>query len=81
MKGAMKQTAGIRSDLRRRTKVLQSLQLMVMNGVVRRAEAGLPRQPDDSAESETDRAASVSPVPPVTHEPAWFTRFFRRRGE
>lgn len=81
MNDAMIRTVNIRGDLRRRTTVLRTLQLMVMNGVVRRAETDLPRHPADSAESETDGAALGSPMPPDTHEPTWFTRFFRRRGE
>ena len=78
MKDTMRRTANIRGDLRRRTTVLRTLQLMVMNGVVRRAEAGCVA---DRVDYEKYSAAPVSSLPSVTHEPAWFARFFRRRGE
>jgi len=81
MNYAMRRTAGIPWDLRRRMMVLRSLQLMVMNGVVRRAEAGLPPHLADGADRKMDTEASLSAMPPVNDEPAWFTRFFCRRAE
>jgi hypothetical protein len=83
MKHAMRRTKGIRWDRWHRMVVLRSLQLMVMNGVVRRAEVDPPQHLNDCAEVDTDPEASLSiaMAPVIVDEQGWFTRFFRRRAD
>lgn len=79
----MRRTKGVRWDRWHHMVVLRSLQLMVLNGVVRRAEVDPPQHLDDCADIEADSEVSVSiSMPPVNlDEKGWFTRFFRRRAE
>jgi hypothetical protein len=64
--------------------VMQSLRLMVLSGVLRRAEVDPPQYLDDCADSETDaaRAASLSSLPfGGIDAQSWFTRLFYRRAD
>jgi hypothetical protein len=82
MKHAMKRTKGIRWDRWRRMVVMQSLQLMVTSGVVRRAEMEPHRHGDHCADIEADQEASSLAMPPAeSDEQGWFTRLFHRRTE
>ena len=82
MRKTMKQTKGIRWDRWRRMVVMRSLELMVMNGVVRRAEVDPPRHLDDCADMEADPKASISSVPSVNlEEQSWFARFSCRQTD
>ena len=81
MKYPMRRTEGIRWDRWHRMVVMRSLEMMVMSGVVRRAEVNPPQHLDDRAHIETDLEASLSmPMPLVIiDEQGWFTRFVHRR--
>ena len=82
MKYAMKRTEGIRWDRWRRRIVTRSLEMMVMNGVVRRAEVDPPRYLNDCTDLEADPEASLSSMPSVNlEELSWFTRFSSRQTE
>lgn len=85
MKYVMRRAKGVRWDRWHRMVVMRSLEMMVMNGVVRRAEVDPPPYLDDCAdiETDTDTEASVSiSVPPgIVDEQRWFTRYFRRRTD
>jgi hypothetical protein len=86
-KYAMRRTEGIRWDRWHRKVVMRSLQMMVMSGVIRRAEvihhAGvdLLQHRDDCADIESDTEASLSMPPVIFDEQGWFTRFVRRRAD
>jgi hypothetical protein len=82
MNYAMRQIEGICWDRRRCIVVMQSLRLMVLSGVLRRAEVDPPQYLDDCADSETDAdiAASLSSSPLGSGDAqSWFTRLFHRR--
>jgi hypothetical protein len=82
MKHTMRRTIGIRWDRWHRTVVMRSLELMVMNGVVRRAEVDPHWRLDDCADIEEDPEASLSSMPPViVDEQCWFTRFSCRQAD
>lgn len=83
MKYAMRRTAGIRWDRWHRMVVMKSLQMMVLSGVVRRAEVDPPQHRDDCAHIETDPEASlpISMPPIIVDEQGWFTRFCHRRAD
>ena len=82
MKYVMRRAKGVRWDRWHRMIVTRSLEMMVMNGVVRRAEVDPPKHFDVCADSETDSETSVAAMPPVDlHEQRWYTRFFRRRAD
>ena len=82
MSYAMRRTEGIRRDRWRRMVVMRSLEMMVMNGVVRRAEVDPPRHLNDCADIEADPESSLSSVPFVNlEEQSWFTRFSCRQTE
>lgn len=82
MKHVMRRTKGIRWDLWHRTTVTRSLEMLVMNRVVRRAEVDPPRQRIDSAGMKADRKLSARSTPPANFaERNWFIRFFRRRAD
>jgi hypothetical protein len=81
MEHAMRRTDGIRWDRWHRMVVMRSLQMMVMSGVVRRAEIDPPQHLDDCANIETDPEASLSMPPVIFDEQGWFTRFVRRRED
>jgi hypothetical protein len=80
MKHVMRRTKGIRWDLWHRTTVTRSLELLVMNRVVRRAEVDPPRQRIDSASMKPDRKSSTRSTLPANFDAGgWFTSFVRRR--
>jgi hypothetical protein len=82
MSYAVKRIEGICWDRRRCMVVMQSLRLMVLSGVLRRAEVDPPQYLDDCAGSETDAdtAASLSSLPlGSVNAQSWFTRLFHRR--
>ena len=80
MKHVMRRTKGMRWDLWHRTAVTRSLEMLVMNRVVRRAEVDPPRQRNDSTDVKADRRSSPLSTPPANfYEEGWFTRFVRRR--
>jgi hypothetical protein len=84
MSYAMKRIEGLCWDRRRCMVVMQSLRLMVLSRVLRRAEVDPPQYLDDCAGSETDAdtAASLSSVPLGSlDELSWFTRLFHRRTD
>jgi len=87
MKYARRRTEGIRWDRWHRMVVMRSLQMMVMSGVIRRAEVlhraevDLPQHRDDCADIEADPEASLSMPPGIFDEQGWFTRFVRRRAD
>jgi hypothetical protein len=81
MKYAMRRTEGIRWDRWHRMVVMRSLQMMLMSGVIRRAEVDLPQHRDDCADIEADPEASLSMPPVISDEQGWFTRFVRRRAD
>ena len=82
MNHAMRRTEGIRWDRWHRMVVTRSLQMMVMSGVVRRAEVDPPQHLDDRAYMEADPEASLSSIQPViVDEEGWFTRFVSRRSD
>mgnify|MGYP007082077957 FL=1 len=80
MKHVMRRTKGMRWDLWHRTSVTRSLEMLVMNRVVRRAEVDPPRLRHDSAGMKADRKSSSLSTPPANfYEGGWFTRLVRRR--
>jgi hypothetical protein len=82
MKHVMRRTEGIRWDRWHRMVVMRSLELMVLNGVVRSAEVDPPQHLANRADSETVPRASLPSLPLVQlDEQGWFTRFFRRRTD
>jgi hypothetical protein len=82
MKYATRRTKGVRWDCWHRMVVMRSLELMVMNGVVRRATVDPPQHLDDCADIDRGTAAAFASMPPgLVDNQGWFTRFFRRRIE
>jgi hypothetical protein len=82
MKHAMRRTEGIRWDRWHRMVMMRSLELMVLNGVVRSAEVDPPQHLANRADSEAVPRASLPSLPLVQlDEQGWFTRFFRRRTD
>jgi len=81
MKYATRRTGGIRWDRWHRMVVMRSLQMMVLNRVVRRAEIDPPQYRDDGADTEADPEASLSMPAVLVDEQGWFTRFFRRGAD
>jgi hypothetical protein len=81
MKHVMRRTKGIRWDLWHRTVVTRSLEMMVMNRVLRHAEVDPPRHCDDTVgiEADSEESAPRSMPAVITDEPDWFSRFVRRR--
>ncbi|NWF71990.1 MAG: hypothetical protein HXY51_02945 [Nitrospirae bacterium] len=81
MKHVMRRTKGIRWDLWHRAVVTRSLELMVMNRVLRHAEVDPLRHCDDpvgiKADSEESAPRSMPAV--ITDELGWLSRFVRRR--
>lgn len=79
MKHTMRRTTCICLDHRRRMVLLRSMQLMVINGVVRRAEVDPPRPRTDCENMHADIEASISSTPPASLDvQGWFIRLFRR---
>jgi predicted alpha/beta hydrolase len=82
MKYDRRRTEGIRWDRWHRMAMMRSLELMVLNGVVRRAEVDPPQHFANRADSEAVPRASLPSLPLVQlDEQGWFTRFFRRRAD
>ncbi len=82
MNDGKRRTAGIRWDRWHRLVTMQSLEMMVMNRVLRRAEIDPPRRRNDATDSRVGPDRPVSFLTPVNaDEQGWFTRFFRRRAE
>jgi predicted alpha/beta hydrolase len=82
MKHVMRRTEGIRWDRWHRMVMMRSLELMVLNGVVRSAEVDPPQHFANRADSEAVPRASLPSFPLVQlDEQGWFTRFFRRRTD
>ena len=79
MKNAMRRTRGVRWDCWRRMVTMRSLELMVMNGVIRHATVDPPQYLDACADIEASPEDSLSLPPVIIDEQGWFTRFFRRR--
>jgi len=81
MKFVMRRTKGIRWDRWHRMVVTQSLEMMVMNRVLRHAEVDPPRHHEDVTNIEADPEESAPRSMPavITDERGWFTRFVRRR--
>lgn len=81
MKHAMRRTEGIRWDHWHRMAMMRSLELMVLNGVVRSAEVDPPQYSARRADIGTKpRASSSMPLVNLDKQ-GWFTRFFRRRAD
>lgn len=81
MKYAVRRTAGIRWDRWHRMVTMRSLELMVMNGVVRSAEVDPPQHPARRTDIGTNpRASSAMPLVNLDNQ-SWFTRIFRRRAD
>ena len=79
MKYSMKQAADTRRD---RMVVMRSLQLMMVNGVIRRAEVYPNRNLDTYVDLDADPEVSVSSIPVATlDEQSWLTRFSCRRAD
>ena len=79
MKYAMRRTADAR---RNRMVAMRSLQLMVINGVIRRAEVFPHRNLDKYVDLDADPEASLSSLVTVTPDKqGWFTRFAGRQAE
>jgi len=82
MKHVMRRTKGIRWDLWHRTTVRRSLEMLVMNRVVRRAEVDPPRYQSNGVGGKGAPWRPESFLPSVSpEEPGWFARFFRRRAD
>jgi len=82
MKHTMRRTEGIRWDRWHRMVMMRSLELMVLNGVVRSAEVDPPQHLANRADSEAVPRAALPSLPLVQlDEQGWFTRFFRRRTD
>jgi len=75
MKYARRRTAGTRWD---RKAAMRSLQLMVVNGVIRRAEVFPHRNLDKYVDLDADPEASLSSLSAVTPN-SWFARFSSRQ--
>jgi hypothetical protein len=81
MRNAIRRTGGIRWDHWRRMAMMRSLELMVLNGVVRSAEVDPPQYPAGRAAMEAaSRASSSMPLVNLEKQ-SWFTRFIRRRAD
>ena len=79
MKYAMRRTAGTRWD---RKAAMRSLQLMVVNGVIRRAEVFPHRNLDKYVDLDADPEAALSSMAVGTDDKqSWFTRFSCRQTE
>ena len=80
MKYLKKGTRGIQWNRWRRRMVMRSLEMLVTNGVVRRAEVDPPQYRAAYSKSASGSESSVSSILPVNLDASgWFTRFFRRR--
>lgn len=67
---------------RNRLATMRSLQLMVVNGVIRRAEVFPHRNLDKYVDLDADPEAALSSLSAVTPEPHnWFARFSSRQAD
>jgi hypothetical protein len=67
---------------RNRMATMRSLQLMVINGVIRRAEVFPHRNLDKYVDLDADPEASLSSLSAVTHhQHSWFARFSSRLAD
>lgn len=65
---------------RNRMTTMRSLQLMVINGVIRRAEVFPHRNLDKYVDLDADPEASLSSLSAVTPD-SWFARFSSRQAD
>ena len=79
MKRTMRRRAGIPWEQWRRMVVLQSLQMMVMSGVVRRADLDPPPVDRHLAQGGPERQGGGEPSASSVAEPGWFARMFFSR--
>lgn len=79
MNRTMRRTAGISWEQWHRMVVMQSLQMMVMSGVVRRADLDPPPDRHNSAQDGPDgQGGDDTPVGGLA-EPGWFARMIFSR--
>jgi hypothetical protein len=82
IKYGVRRDTGIRWDRWNRKVTMHSLQLMVMNGVVRSAEIDPPRYRAGRPDVKAKTTASQLSRPPVDLAgQGWFTKLFRRRAD
>jgi hypothetical protein len=82
MKYVTRRTEGIRWDRWRRIAMIQSLRMMVLSGVVRRAELYPHRHFDKCVDLDADPEATLSSMSDVVlDEQSWLTRFSCRRAD
>ena len=79
MKYAIRRAKGVRWSSWHRMVTMRSLQLLVMNGVVRHAAVDPPQRRDDGADIEANQEDSFSMPPDIVGGQRWFARFFPRR--
>jgi hypothetical protein len=79
MKRPMRRTAGISWAQWHRMVVMQSLKMMVISGVVRRADRNPPLVHGDSAESGPDGQGGDQTSAGNMAEPGWLARMFLSR--
>jgi hypothetical protein len=73
---------GTTAARRNRMATMRSLQLMVVNGVIRRAEVFPHRNLDKYVDLDADPEASLSSLSAVTPDQhSWFTRFSSRQPD
>jgi hypothetical protein len=80
MKRTMRRTAGISWGRWHRMVVTRSLQMMVMSGVVRRADLNPPLVHLDFVRGRPDGQGGERIAAGVVAEPGWFVRMFFSRG-
>lgn len=79
MNRTMRRTAGISWEQWHRTVVMQSLQMMVMSGVVRRADLDPPSIQLNSAQGGPDGQGEDETSADSLAEPGWFAKMFFSR--
>ncbi len=79
MKHNMRWAAGISWEEWHRMVVMRSLKMMVMSGVVRRANLNPPLVHFDSAEGGSDGQGGDQPSADSLAEPGWLARMFFSR--
>jgi hypothetical protein len=73
---------GTTAARRNRIAAMRALQLMVVNGVIRRAEVFPHRNLDKYVDLDADPEAALSSQSAVTSEPhSWFARFSSRQPD
>ena len=78
MKAVAKRKAGVKWDLWRRAVSFQSLQMMVMSGVVRRADLDPPQNPGRTGYWHRE-AAKVAVPQEAASEQGWISRIILGR--